>query len=203
MSFNIFIYALDKIITPTIMVVADAQMRFKSMEIINNAILNECSKEFNYDDIIHIEKDKDGNIVFLKADTLKMNKIATDISISSQNELKKMGETGIKIPIGYIFKNNILAQMGPKVPVIMEPIGYIETKYQSEFESAGINQTRHKIYVQVSARVRVIIPTKNNEIEVKREVPIAETIIVGKIPNTFIDLDLNDASYKLDNTYKN
>lgn len=200
MCFNIFIYALDKIIVPTVMAVADAEMRAKSMEIIYTAILNEYSKEFNYDDVIHIEKDSQGNIAMLKADTLKMNKIAADVALSSQKELKKLGSIGIKVPMGYIFQNNILAQLGPRVSINMEPIGYIETKYHSDFESAGINQTRHKIYVEVRGKIKVIIPTKNDEIEVKAEVPIAETIIVGKIPDTSINLDLNGAGYKLNNT---
>lgn len=202
MLFNIFIYTLNKIITPTVMAVADAEMRAKAMEIINSAILKEYSKQFNYDDIIHFEKDNDGNITMLKADTLKMNKIAADVALNSQQELKKLGSTGIKVPTGYIFQNNILAELGPKVSIKMEPIGYMETRYQSQFESAGINQTRHKIYVQVYAKLRVMIPTKNDEIEVKREVPIAETIIVGKIPDTSINLDLNGSGFKLNNTSK-
>lgn len=197
--FNIFIYALDKAITPTVMAVADAEMRAKSMEIINASILKEYSQQFNYDDIIKVEKDGEGNISMLKADTLKMSKIATDVALNSQKDLKALGHTGIKVPIAYVFDNNLLANIGPSVSVKMEPIGYIETKYQSEFESAGINQTRHKIYVQVYAKVRIIIPTKKDDIEIKSEVPIAETIIVGKIPDTSINLDLNGAGYKINN----
>ncbi|WP_350338296.1 sporulation protein YunB [Clostridium caldaquaticum] len=200
MCFNMFIYTLDKIITPTVMVVAVAEMRAKAMEIITSSILNEYSKQFNYDDIIRIEKNSEGNIAMLKADTIKMNKIAADVVLNSQKELKKLGSIGIKIPIGYIFQNNILAGIGPYVTVKMEPIGYIETKYESEFESAGINQTRHKIYVQVSAKAKIIIPTKNEEIQIKSEVPIAETIIIGKTPDTSINLDLNNAGFKLKST---
>ncbi|MBL4938098.1 sporulation protein YunB [Clostridium sp. YIM B02515] len=201
--FNIFIYILDKVVTPTVMAVADAEMRAKSMEIINTSILKEYSKQFNYDDIIKVEKDEHGNISMLKADTLKMSKIASDVALNSQKELKALGHIGIKVPIGYIFNNNILANIGPDVSVKMEPIGYIETKYQSEFESAGINQTRHKIYVQVYAKVRIIIPTKKDDIEVKSEVPISETIIVGKTPDTSINLDLNGAGYKINEQNKN
>jgi sporulation protein YunB len=201
--FNIFIYIIVKVVTPTVMAVADAEMRAKSMEIINTSILNEYSKQFNYDDIIKVEKDEQGNISMLKADTLKMSKIASDVALNSQKELKALGHIGIKVPIGYIFNNNILANIGPDVSVKMEPIGYIETKYQSEFESAGINQTRHKIYVQVYAKVRIIIPTKKDDIEVKSEVPISETIIVGKTPDTSINLDLNGAGYKINEQNKN
>jgi sporulation protein YunB len=198
--FNIFIYTLDRIITPTVIAVANAEMRAKSMEIIYATILDEYSKQFKYEDVINVEKDNGGNITLLKADTLKMNKIANDVALNSQKQLRSLGSQGIKIPIGFIFQNNILAYIGPRVSVKMQPIGYIETKYQSEFESAGINQTRHKIYVQVYAKLKIIIPMKSDSIEVKSEVPIAETIIVGKVPDTSINLDLKGAGTKINST---
>ena len=196
-SFNVFIYALDKIITPTVIAVADAEMRTKAMEIVNKSILTEYSKSFKYDEIIHIEKDNNNNIVMVKADTLKMNMIACDVALQSQNQIEKLGNVGIKIPMGYIFRNNILAALGPSITIKMQPIGFVETKYISDFESAGINQTRNKIYIQLITNIRVIIPSRSNDIEVKNEVPIAETIIVGKTPESFINLDLQKAGFKL------
>lgn len=172
------------------------------MEIIYSSIINQFSNQFSYDNIIHVEKDGEGNITLLKADTLKLNKIACDVALDSQKQLKLLGDSGVKIPLGYIFQNNLLAQIGPKVTVHMNPIGYIETNYESEFESAGINQTRHKIYVKVQAKLRVIIPMKNEDIEVMSEVPISETIIVGKIPDTAINLGLEGADFKLSNTQR-
>lgn len=196
---NLFLFSFDKTITPTVMAVADAEMRAKSLEIINQCILEEYSKDFNYDDIIRIDKDHEGNVTMLKADTLKMNRIACNVAVESQKKLRELGNVGIKIPIGYIFRNNLLAYFGPSLTVKMQPIGQIETKYSSEFDSAGVNQTRHKIYVQVRTQVRVIIPTESNDIDVKNEIPISETIIVGKIPNTSINLDMQGADYKLQN----
>ncbi|MBZ9687587.1 sporulation protein YunB [Clostridium estertheticum] len=199
-NFTIFIYIFDKIVMPTVMAVADAEMRAKATEIVNRAIINEYSKQFNYDEIIRVDKDSEGNIVMLKADTLKMNKIACDVALETQKELLKLGDIGLKIPIGYITRNNILSYYGPRITIKMQPIGLVETKYSSEFESAGINQTRHKIYVKVKTTVRVIIPLKSNDIEVANEIPIAETIIVGKTPNTAIGLDLNGTGFKLGNS---
>ena len=198
--FNIFIYSFDKIITPTLLAVADAEMRARCMEIVNKVVSDEYSKAFNYDDIIHVDKDQDGNIVMLKADTLKMNKIACDVSIDSQKKLRELGEYGIKIPLGYIFKNNLLSYLGPSITVKMQPIGSIETKYHSEFESAGINQTRQRIYVSFKTNMRVILATKGNDLEVNNEIPISETIIVGKIPSTAVQLGLEDAGFKLENS---
>ncbi|MBU3092941.1 sporulation protein YunB [Clostridium sp. CM028] len=199
-NFTIFIYIFDKTVMPTVMAVADAEMRAKATEIVNRSIISEYSKQFNYDQVIRVDKDSQGNIVMLKADTLKMNKIACDVALESQKELMKLGEVGMKIPIGYITRNSILSYYGPKVTIKMQPIGHVETKYSSEFESAGINQTRHKIYVKVKTTVKVIAPLKSNDIEVANEVPIAETIIVGKTPNTAVQLDLNGTDFKLGNS---
>jgi sporulation protein YunB len=135
----------------------------------------------------------------LRADTLKMNKIACEVSLKSQKKLRELGKVGINIPMGYIFKNNILAYMGPSITVKMEPIGQIETKYVSEFETGGINQTRHKIYVHVKTNLRVIFPMKSSDVEVDNEMPVSETIIVGKVPNTALQMDLKGAGFKLDN----
>lgn len=190
--FFTFIYALDAVIMPTVMTTCDAEMKVKATEVINKAIFNEYSNNFNYDEVIKIEKDGEGNITMLKADTLKMNKIATSVAINAQNELQKIGEVGIKVPVGYLTKNNILAYYGPKVTVRMMPIGYIETKYSSQFETAGINQTRHKIYVETITRIRVIIPMAHSDVIIRNQVPIAETIIVGKVPQTSLQMNLND-----------
>lgn len=174
------------------MVVADAEMRARSSEIINQNIFDVFSKKFDYDEIIRVDKDSDGNITMLKADTVKMSAIASEVALKSQKELAEIGSVGIKFPIGYITKSNIMSYWGPKITAKMEPIGRIETQYSSQFESAGINQTRHKIYIEVYAKVKIIIPLASNEVEVRNEIPIAETVIVGKIPRTAISLDLDN-----------
>lgn len=186
------IYALDAVIMPTVMVTCDAEMKAKASEIINKAIFNEYSNNFNYGEIITVEKDGEGNISMLKTDTLKMNKIATNVALSAQEEIKKVGEIGIRLPLGYLTKNNILAYYGPKVTVRMQPIGHIETKYISKFETAGINQTRHKIYVEAKTKIKVILPMASSDVEIVNQVPIAETIIVGKVPQTSLQMDLKN-----------
>lgn len=183
----LFIYMLDKIILSTLMVVADGEMRTSAIEVIDRNILDLYDKEFNYDDIMKIEKDGQGNITMIRADTIKLNSLAAKVSLESQNKLREMGAVGIKIPIGYISKNVILSNLGPSVKVRMLPIGSVKTNYISEFESAGINQTRHKIYLEVETSIKVIIATKSDEVQIKNTIPVAETIIVGKVPTTNLD----------------
>lgn len=172
-------------------------MRAKSVEVLHKSILDEMSEIFFYDEIIQIEKDKEDNIALIKADTMKLNKIACDVALRSQKELNNLGNVGIKLPIGYITKNNILSYFGPSITVKMQPIGYIEATYDSSFESAGINQTRHKIYIKLKSRIRIIIPLASTDVDIVSELPVAETIIVGKIPKTAIEMDLNDAGFKI------
>jgi sporulation protein YunB len=177
-------------------IVSNAEMRAKATEIINNVILEEYSKQFKYEDMIKVEKDISGNIVMVQADTINMSKIASQVALKSQNQIKEYGQVGVKIPLGYMFENNLLSSMGPDILIKMVPVGYVETKYLSEFESAGINQTRHKIYVEVRAKLRVLMFVGKSDIEVKCQVPVSETIIVGKIPNNAFNLDLNNLNSK-------
>lgn len=186
-----FIYTLDKIIMPTVKLVADAQMRAEVTNTINKTIFQEYSKNFNYNDIIKFDKDNDGNIIMMSADTLKLSEIATLTVLKAQDELEEKSKVDIKIPMGYVTKNNILGRFGPDVKIRMRPIGHITTRYISEFEDAGINQTRHKIYIETTTRVKMIMAVSSSELEIVNEIPIVETIIVGRVPSTAIQMDLN------------
>lgn len=184
------IYYFDKVVQPTVLLVADSEMRARVVDIINKNIISVYENNFKYDDIITVEKDSNGKVVMLKADTVKLNALATEVAILSQQEIKEVGSIGVKMPLGYITKNNILSYYGPSITVKMEPIGRVETSYDSVFESAGINQTRHKIYINVKTDLKVILPLTNREVEVKHEIPVAETVIVGDIPRTTLGSDL-------------
>lgn len=188
-SFVTFIYTLDEVIMPRVMVTCDATMRAEITKIMNKTILEEYSKNFNYDEIVNMEKDLDGNITVMTADTLKLSEIATATVLKAQDELDKVNKLDVKIPIGHITKNNLFANYGPTVKVKVQPIGSITTKYLSEFESAGINQTRHKIYLEATTNVKLILPFQSSELEVVSQIPIVETIIVGKVPSTSIQLN--------------
>nr|WP_278184412.1 sporulation protein YunB [Clostridium cellulovorans] len=191
----VFLYQMfsifDNIVVPNMLSVAEYEMKTKTVDVINEVILEECSESFKYDEVINIDKDKNDNIVMLKADTIKLNKIAVSVSLKAQDKIKELGAIGVSVPLGYVTQNSFVSNYGPNIKIKMKPIGSVETKYISEFESAGINQTRHKIYVETVSNIQVILLSSHKEIEVKHIIPISETIIVGKIPDTSIDLNLN------------
>lgn len=156
--FNSMIYIFGKRILPTVLNIGEIKIKSEAIKIINEESVNVYSENFKYDDIIDIEKDAEGNITMIRADTVKQNYLASQVVLKCDEKLSEMGDLGVKVPLGYLTNNVMFYNMGPKITVKMQQIGNITTSYESAFESAGINQTRHKIYLNLNATMRVIVP---------------------------------------------
>lgn len=183
-------YSINKNLSPAIIAVADSELRARTLDIINTNIQTIYDEEFKDIDLVSVEKDFNDKIVMVKADTVRLNTLATKISLKGQDELEKMGKVGFKIPLGYVSKVSILSYLGPDIIVKMRPIGRVEVSYESVFESAGINQTRLKIYMNVKSTMQIILPFESRDLEVVNNVPVSETIIVGEIPRTILGSDV-------------
>ena len=183
-------YSINKNLSPAIIAVADSELRARTLDIINTNIQTIYDEEFKDTDLVSVEKDSNDKIVMVKADTVRLNTLATKISLKGQDELEKMGKVGFKIPLGYVSKISILSYLGPDIIVKMRPIGRVEVSYESVFESAGINQTRLKIYMNVKSTMQIILPFESRDLEVENNVPVCETIIVGEIPRTILGSDV-------------
>jgi len=189
--FNIMIGFFDKRVMPSITEIAIMMAKSQTLDIINKKSVEILSQEFKYDEMIKIEKDKEGNIILVQSDTIKLNYIAAKLSTECNQELSDMNNTTIKVPFGWMGDKSAFYNLGPTITMQIEPMGNISTNYESKFESAGINQTRHKIYLNVNAKIRLKLPLKNQDIEVNTQIPVSDTIIVGKIPNTTFGFPTN------------
>ncbi|WP_271842418.1 sporulation protein YunB [Clostridium tertium] len=187
--FNSILYFFDKNILPAVLTIGEEQLKREATEIINETALDIYSNQFDYSDMIIIEKDNDGNITMLRADTVKLNYLSSKLILASNDKFGKLQEMGLEVPLGYMTKNLVFYNLGPKVNIKMTQIGNITSSYESVFESAGINQTRHKIYLNVNMKMKIVVPLNSRDVEVACQIPVAETIIVGKIPNTAIELN--------------
>ena len=188
-AFNFIIYIFGKRILPIVLNIGEIKIKSEAIKIINEESVNVYSENFKYDDIINIEKDADGNITMIRADTVKQNYLASQVVLKCNERLSELEDLGVKIPLGYLTNNVMFYNMGPKITVKMQQIGNITTSYESEFESAGINQTRHKIYLNLTTTMRVVVPFNSKEVEVTCQIPVSDTIIVGKIPETAINMN--------------
>ena len=144
--------------------------------------------QIDYSDLIYTKLDSQGKISMIQSNTILMNQVASDVALEIQNELKQVKSTTSYIPIGTALKSPILAKYGPQLKVSIEPIGTVSVDFKTKFESAGINQTRHTIYLDAKTQVKVVIPLTTSTKEVKSQIPICETIIVGDVPQSYVNV---------------
>lgn len=184
----VFAYILiDSLIRPTILTLAESKLKAIAVSAMNDAVRNTIGKSgINYSDLINIQKDEAGNISIINANTVLMNELAADTATAAQNNILNVGQQGIEIPVGTVFGGPLLTGRGPSIVVKFEPSGSVTTDIKDELDAAGINQTSHKIYFILTASIRVVLGNISQTVEVSSQVLISETIIVGKVPQTYL-----------------
>lgn len=162
----------------------------KSMAtIISNTETINVMKSHSYDELFTIEKDADGNVTMIKSNMVSINEITSEIATNIQKKLDNKGRENIQIALGSFTGIKILSGRGPGVPIRISSVGNIDTELKSEFEAQGINQTLHRVYLQLTCRVNILTPFEDIENEITNQVLLAENIIVGKIPETYYNLE--------------
>lgn len=187
--FLVLIYGfmlVDQKIKPAFIAIAEVKAREIATRSINESVNAEVSEDIKYQDLIFIRTDNEGNVTMMQANTMIMNKLATEVALSVQDNIKKIKASTVSVPLGTVFESQLLAKYGPKIHINVTPIGMVNVNFKTEFEQSGINQTRHKIYLVIKTQVRIIVPFSSKATTVETSVPIAETIIVGKVPQNYI-----------------
>lgn len=145
-------------------------------------------QNYKYDDLCNVTKDDNGNVKMVSANTKLINDIILQIPVKIQNELNSLGSGSLKIPLGSFTSSKFLSGRGPNVELKIGTIGNIGTDLKSEFTSVGINQTIHKMYLQIDCTVTILTPFENYEQKVNSQVLLAEAVIIGTTPETYYNL---------------
>jgi sporulation protein YunB len=184
---RLFVY-FDRNLRPTVLAVAIARADIIATEAINNAVTENVARNILYQDLILLEKNRDGKIILAQINTMEVNRLQSATTMRVQEALTMMQGEKIYIPLGQALGSYLLANVGPRIPITLIPVGLVNTRIIDEFEEAGINQVRHKIYVEIVAQVQVVIPFVSNETVVSTTVPIVDAIYPGEVPDTVINL---------------
>ena len=185
---SIIAVLLDKQMRPLIKSVVFSQAQTVSTNVINQVVADELSRlDIDYSDIIDIQKDADGKILAVSTDMKKLNSLKSLMTLSIQDKISAMEVQKTKIPLGTFTGTEILNGRGPKIPIDVSMSGSVIMDFKSEFVSAGINQTKHKLYLEVNSEVLAFIPGYPVNTVVKTSILIAETIIVGEVPAVFAE----------------
>lgn len=190
--FSVFIVIgfewITMLIKPSLIALCKVRSESLANSIAGKAI-QEVMAGLGYLDLITLDRDANGNILALRANVIEMNKISSEISTVIQAKYSELEDMFIKIPVGNFTGNELLAGRGPKIVVKIVPVGSVGTDYKTEFISTGINQTRHRVYLEVKSKMTIVAPFTNKTVEVINNVNVAETVLIGNVPETFYNLE--------------
>jgi len=189
---------IDKNLAPAIISIAEARSHHMATEAINKAIYDKVLASINYNDLIIVHKDSQQRITMMQANSVRIARIVSQANLEIKNALEEMEDQIISVPLGLAFGSRILANHGPRIDVKISPYGTVDVKFVDEFQQAGINQVRHILYLDIVTTVRIIIPTVTENVVIKNRIPIAESIIVGEVPNTYVGFNTDYSNTIID-----
>lgn len=184
-----FMYT-ERSLRPTLLTIAEARAKVIATQAVNEAINALIGPNMKYDAFVTVREDKDGNVTWAQINTVEINRITNRITMAVQEQFQLFKSETIRIPFGQVYGSPILANLGPRIRVEITPIGTVQTSVIDTFEEAGINQTRHKIYCMVHSDVRIVLPFITQTVEVESQVPLADMIYLGRVPNTYLSAPL-------------
>lgn len=185
-------FTVVKVVSEAVSPVFDTLCRDEAKSIatiISNEQATNVMSEYSYQDLFTIEKDESGNITMIKSNVTPINEIISKIAVRIQNEINNKGRDDLKIALGTFTGIKVLAGRGPDVHIRISSIGNVETELKSEFMEQGINQTLHRVYLQVECQISILTPFSNTEETIANQVLLAENVIVGQIPSTYYNLE--------------
>ncbi len=177
-------------VTRVLVSISEATMRASTTVAVNDAVYYTLSDEMRYEDLVTVLRNESGDIVSFSANPLKINKIARDTASISQSNLKNLSLNGIPVPLGALTGVEALAGLGPSIQFRIIPVSSVSCDFFSEFESVGINQTKHSIYLNVIADISIVMPSRTKNFAVTTEILVGESVIVGHVPDTFLQSDI-------------
>ena len=170
----------------TIRELAQNQVINTTSDLINDAIDVQIETgNIQYERIVYFEKDLNGRITALKTNMSEVNRLKTDILNIINDEILAMDTTDLGIRLGSLILPEFMSGRGPEIPIQILAIRNSDGSFASDFTSAGINQTRHQLTMQVIVDVSILVRGKAETFTVSSQVVVAETIIVGQVPDTF------------------
>jgi sporulation protein YunB len=184
-----FIY-FQRNVTRVLISISEATMRASTTVAVNDAVYYTLSDEIRYEDLVKIERNENGDIVSVAANPLKINKIARDTASISQSNLKNLSLNGIPVPLGALTGIEAFAGLGPSIHFRIIPVSSVSCDFTSTFESVGINQTKHTIYLNVIADISIVMPSRTENFAVPTEILVGESVIVGTVPDAYLQSDI-------------
>jgi len=182
-----FLYIFSVSLRPALIRVSQAYAKNVVSQVIDDEVKKVMLEEFfSYDKIVVISRDKDGKVTSVSANSTLINRFTNDLGISIGDELDKISRVKRKIPLSSVFGTDLFSGLGPRITVRFVPISVTNADISHTFEEAGINQTIHTVNLTVTVDMEVLIPMAGSTLHINSGMPIAQTLIVGSVPGTYL-----------------
>jgi len=168
-------------ILPVISTMSEATVRALAVNAINNASHTVIDESIDYSELVKIDKDENGNINLIQANTVRINRLARDLANMSEKNIEEIKEQTIELPIGAFTGSAVLSGVGPVVNV----------------SDVGINQTKHSIYIYINTTISIVLPVSSVPVSVSTSILVVENIIVGKVPDVYLNMSSNSTPINL------
>ena len=183
---------VDAALRPILEQVAAQQVHLAVVRLINEAVYDQLGNGVAYQQLINVSTDDDGRVTLMQPDTVKITRLVTSIARDLEEKLGNLSREDIKVPLGMLTGNSLLADKGPNLTLALLPLGSVSVNIHDEFSAAGINQTRHSIMLDIVVDMGILLPFQSTFTQITDTLPIVESVIVGPIPETYLNMEAGD-----------
>ena len=178
---------MRSVVYPVFFRMAEARVYHQGNKVISQVIEKEI-EDLEYRDLISYEVNDHGDIILMQPNVREVNRLASRITLEVQKSFKP--RLTIRVPVLSFLGLDMLAGMGPDIPIRIIPVGYVRPpEIIDSFEEAGINQTRHKLYLKTKMKFQLAAPLARKDLNIAADVPLIEATILGKVPEVYINFD--------------
>ena len=182
----LLLVGIDMRLRPVIITMAEYQCRVVSLMAMNEAVSTALLQESELcRRLTAVEKGPDGGISAIEIDSAAVNELKTKLTMAVTNRLLSVGKQEIEIPIGTLLGWQLLAGRGPNVRLQVVPASFVQSEIVDTLETAGINQTQHRIFIRFGVEMSAILPGYSTSVTVDDEICVAQTLVVGQVPQVY------------------
>lgn len=185
-------YDYKKEIEPNMEDVARIKAEILVSRTINKALAEQFQNGAMKESLFTIQSDSEGAMEMVQADSAAINIFMSQLSVSLQESFQGMKNEVLSVPLGTLLGSKFLSQTGPFVEIAIKPLSVSSMDFKTEFETKGINQTKYKIYIVLGCKVKIAAPFSSKTFNTRNTVLIAEAVILGKVPNSFVQVPKED-----------
>ena len=180
---------LEAKLRPVVAELASARAQNAMTAVVENAVTADlAARQVSYADFVTIQRDEGGAITALTTDMARMNLLRAELAAAILEALEGVDVSEIQVPLGSLFDLEPLWAKGPALRVRAMTVGTVQAEFDSQLTSAGVNQTLHRIWLEVNVPMTLLLPGGEVETSLHTRLCVAETVIVGQVPDTYLQL---------------